>query len=204
MPHAAHGPLPAAATGYERRQPEQTLLYQTLAAHWPRFAQRCEEHGGLPAFVSREFEDYLTCGILEHGCVTVACRQCDLERLVGFSCKHRGFCPSCCGRRVNDTAAHLVDSVLPFDAPVRQWVCSLPWQLRSVLGYDSRLCSEVMTAFATELMRSYKRRAKQQLGLASVADAFTGTITLFMPSASSMAGTESSSSDCADTSPGHR
>ena len=79
--------------------------------------------------------------------------------------------------RTKHTAAHLVDSVLPFDAPVRQWVCSLPWQLRSVLGYDSRLCSEVMTAFATELMRSYKRRAKRQLGLASVADAFTGTIT---------------------------
>ena len=45
MPHAAHSSaLPASLAGYERRRPEQTLLHQTLAAYWPRFAQRCDEH----------------------------------------------------------------------------------------------------------------------------------------------------------------
>ncbi len=28
----------------------------------------------------------------------------DLWRAVAFSCKKRGFCPSCCGRRMADTA----------------------------------------------------------------------------------------------------
>ena len=37
-----------------------------------------------------------------------------------------------------DTAAHLVDRVLPA-APVRQWVLSLPFGLRYRLGYDARL-----------------------------------------------------------------
>jgi hypothetical protein len=32
-------------------------------------------------------------------------------------------------RRPADTVAHLVDRVLP-EVPVRQWVLSLPWQLR--------------------------------------------------------------------------
>ncbi len=35
------------------------------------------------------------------------------ERLVAFSCKTRGFCPSCTSRRMAGTAAHLVDRVLP-------------------------------------------------------------------------------------------
>ena len=49
---------PAAAT-YQRRQPEQTVLYRTIAAHLPTFLARTTgEDGarGLPGFVRREFE----------------------------------------------------------------------------------------------------------------------------------------------------
>ena len=42
-----------------------------------------------------------------------------------------------------DTAAHLVDRVLP-EAPVRQWVLSLPFSLRYRLAYDARLTSDVL------------------------------------------------------------
>ena len=35
------------------------------------------------------------------------CRECALERLVPFSCKGRGFCPSCGGRRILSRHAHL-------------------------------------------------------------------------------------------------
>ncbi|KIG14059.1 Transposon-like protein [Enhygromyxa salina] len=52
---------------------------------------------------------------------------------MAFSCKKRGFCPSCAGRRMADVAAHLVDEVFP-EVPVRQWVCSLPWRLRYAMG----------------------------------------------------------------------
>ena len=45
-----------------------------------------------------------------------------------------------------DTALHLVERVIP-EVPVRQWVCSLPWRLRVLLGYDKRLCAEVLEAF---------------------------------------------------------
>src|SRR5690554_7795105 len=43
----------------------------------------------------REFEDYLKCGRLEHGFLRVRCQSCHHEKLVAFSCKRRGFCPSC-------------------------------------------------------------------------------------------------------------
>src|SRR5690606_26128899 len=46
-----------------------------------------------------------------------------------FSCKRRGFCPSCGARRMVDSAALLTDEVLP-PVPLRQWVLSVPFQLR--------------------------------------------------------------------------
>lgn len=54
------------------------------------------------------------------------------------------------GRRMSDTAVHLTEHVLP-QVPIRQWVCSLPWSLRVLLGYDRELCAEVAGAFVQEL-----------------------------------------------------
>ncbi|MBE7484258.1 MAG: transposase zinc-binding domain-containing protein [Polyangiaceae bacterium] len=151
------------------------MLYQTVAEHWPAFLERAEEHGGLPRFVVKEFEEYLRCGRLEHGCLHLVCRECGYSELVAFSCKQRGFCPSCLGRRMADTAVHLEQSVLP-RVPIRHWICSLPWGLRALLGYDRKLCAEVVSAFMAEVDRSLRWRAKRQLGLASVADAHTGGV----------------------------
>src|SRR5690606_34905035 len=92
------------------------------------------------------------------------------------SCKRRGFCPSCLGRRMTDSALHLTESVFP-KVMARQWVCSLPWGLRALLGYDRRLCSLVLRAFTEEVQRSLKRRAKKVLGLIGVALAHTAGIT---------------------------
>jgi hypothetical protein len=166
----------ARTDGYERRRPEETLLYQLVEKHWPVFREKADESGGLPRFVVRDFEEYLRCGLLEHGCVELACRRCGHPMLVAFSCKRRGFCPSCLGRRMSDLAAHLVDDVLP-EVPIRQWVCSLLWSLPYVLAYDRTLCAEVLDAFLGALTRSLRRRAKRELGLRSVEDARAGAIT---------------------------
>src|SRR5690606_35378113 len=98
-----------------------------------------------------------------------------LGQLLAFSCKRRGFCPSCMGRRMALAAVHLEESVLPA-VPIRHWVGSLPWGLRALLGYDRQLCAEVAAAFAYELLGSLRRRAKRMLGLRSVADAHTGLV----------------------------
>jgi len=163
--------------GYERRRPEESVLYQVVQAHWPDFLERAEEQGGLPRFVVREFEEYLRCGILEHGLVRLACRRCGHEIVIGMSCKRRGFCPSCCGRRMSDIAAHLLDSVLPPDATYRQWVCTVPWKWRTAIGYDRDLCADVLDAFASSLLRHLRWRVKRTFGLSSVKDAEVGAIT---------------------------
>jgi hypothetical protein len=139
--HQRHG-----SSEHHRHRPEETALYRVLEQHWPEFRARADEAGGLPRFVTREIHDYLGCGILERGLLVVACERCGFERLVAFSCKRRGFCPSCLGRRMNDVAVHLEEAVLPA-VPMRQWVCSLPWKLRYLLGYDRELCAEVRGAF---------------------------------------------------------
>ncbi len=74
-----------------------------------------------------------------------------------------------------DTAVHLEQHVLPA-VPIRHWICSLPWGLRSLLGYDKKLCAQVVSAFVGELSRSLKHRAKQALVLDSVRQAFTGAV----------------------------
>ena len=63
-------PVSCPRATYQRRQPEQTVLYRTIAAHLPTFLARTAGEDGthaLPAFVRREFAAYLKCGILDHG-----------------------------------------------------------------------------------------------------------------------------------------
>jgi len=86
---------------YARHRPEQTLLYQHVERHYPAFISQLSAEGiTLPSTVQREFEDYLQCGRLEYGFLRVRCDTCHAEQLVAFSCKRRGFCPSCGARRM--------------------------------------------------------------------------------------------------------
>ena len=119
----------AAVSSYKRREPERTLLHAIVREHLKSFLAEAAQHSdtgsGLPRFVAAEFERYLVCGVLANGFARVRCTSCGDELLVAFSCKGRGFCPSCTTGRMQSTATNLVDRVLPH-APMRQWVLSLP------------------------------------------------------------------------------
>jgi len=97
----------------------------------------------LPGYVQREFEDYLKCGRLEHGFLRVRCDSCHAEHLVAFSCKRRGFCPSCGARRMDESAALLADEVFP-EQPVRQWVLSFPYPLRFPFASRPAIMGQVL------------------------------------------------------------
>ncbi len=62
-----------------------------------------------------------------------------------------------------ETAAHLVDSVLPH-VPVRQWVLSLPFRIRYLLGYNPVLCRDVRRIFVRTVL-SWMRRHARRFGL---------------------------------------
>jgi hypothetical protein len=106
---------------------EAGVLHEVIRDHLDEFLRAATDRAdgaGLPEFIAREFREFLTCGVLAHGFARVRCERCALEHLLPFSCKGRGFCPSCGGRRMTERAAHLVDEVIPF-VPVRQWVLTL-------------------------------------------------------------------------------
>ena len=97
----------------------------------------------LPKYVQNEFEEYLKCGILSHGFLRVCCECCHHERHVAFSCKRRGFCPSCCAKRMTESAALLVDTVLPHQ-PMRQWVLSIPYPLRLLFASQPQVMGKAL------------------------------------------------------------
>jgi hypothetical protein len=144
--HLHEGPCAAAvgASGYRRHRPEESVLYGVVEQHAEMFFAGQDERGGaLPRFVREEFEAYLRCGRLEHGFVRAKCTGCRHEHLVAFSCKRRGWCPSCAARRMAETGAHLVDNVLP-RAPYRQWVVSFPWPLRMLFAAQPHWLTRVL------------------------------------------------------------
>lgn len=101
------------ALALAHRRPEDTALHRALRENLETFLARADQRGrSIPRFVVHELRAYLECGLLPFGFVRVRCAQCGVDRLVAFSCKGRGSCPSCVGRRMADTAAHLIDRVL--------------------------------------------------------------------------------------------
>jgi hypothetical protein len=121
------------------------VLHRLVREQLETFRQqlRAETGAGLPDFIANELEGYLRCGVLAHGFLSLRCDACREDHLVGFSCKGRGFCPSCGARRMAQTAVHLVDEIFP-DVPIRQWVLSLPIPLRVLLAAQPKLLTPVL------------------------------------------------------------
>ena len=169
QPQRAPGGAPVR---YERHRPEQTTLYCLVQQHAASFIAHTEASTGaeLPRFIKAEpgpkqssglfvpsegpghwpgaackveFEAFLECGILAHGFLRLRCGECGHDKPLAFSCKRRGFFPSCGARRMSQTAAHLVDRVIPH-VPVRQWVLSLPIPLRVLLAAQPGLVTPVL------------------------------------------------------------
>jgi hypothetical protein len=143
--HTGRAHCDGAPVHYERHRPEQTTLYRLVQQHAQSFFAQSEEAAGarLPQFVRDEFDAFLECGILAHGFLRLRCGDCGHDKLLAFSCKRRGFCPSCGARRMSQTAAHLVEHVIPH-VPVRQWVLSLPIPLRLLLVAQPELVTPVL------------------------------------------------------------
>jgi len=171
--HNVHLAKQNAAGVYVRHRPEKTLLYQLVDEYWPEFqAELGSQDKYLPAYVTKEFDEYLRCGRLEHGFLRVRCDFCHDEKLVAFSCKRRGFCPSCGARRMADSAALLVDDILPHQ-PMRQWVLSVPFPLRFLFASNPN----AMTGVLGIVYRAIATHLSHKAGLAKPM-VQTGAVTL--------------------------
>ncbi len=126
-------PRATKANVYRPRCPAASLLHKTVRENFETYLAAAGQDGDLaphvPFHVQAAFTAYLKCGILAHGFARVYCAGCGHDFLVAYSCKGRDICPSCATRRMVETAAHMVDQVLP-RAPFRQWVLSVPKRVR--------------------------------------------------------------------------
>jgi ribosomal protein S27E len=181
--HNVHLAKQNSAGVYIRHRPETTLLYQIVQEYWPEFQAELASHGKyLPAYVTKEFDEFLRCGRLEYGFLRVRCESCYDEKLVAFSCKKRGFCPSCGARRMADSAALLVDEILPHQ-PMRQWVLSFPFPLRFLFASNPKAMTGVLgivyRAISTYLtQKTGLKKPKAQTGAVTLIQHFGGALNL--------------------------
>jgi hypothetical protein len=150
------------APAYVPRKPTETVLHQLVRANLESFIAyaRANYEGGLPRYVEQEFRAYLGCGDFSEGFCRVRCDACGHDLLVAFSCHGRSICPSCCGRRMASVAAFLVDRVLP-DVPLRQYVLSLPYELRRLAAFKADVLTALARIFVDAVFASYRARAKR-------------------------------------------
>jgi hypothetical protein len=168
---------PSRQRAYRRREPERSVLHRVVRDDIETFLHRQrEEHPagvGVPRFVEDELRAFLRCGLLAHGFARFRCTGCGADRLVAFSCKGRGVCPSCAGRRMTARAADLVDRVLPH-VRHRQWVLSLPFWLRWRCAWDHELARAVLAVFLRAVFGLQRRRAARR----GVSGGRTGSVTV--------------------------
>lgn len=110
----------------------------------------------IPKHARKGLEAYLDCGLLCRGFARLQCGECGESVLVAFSCKGRGSCPSCMGRRMCATAANLMEGVLPQTA-LRQWVLTFPFSWRRRLAQDGALLGRLTRIFEEAVQTSYGR-----------------------------------------------
>ena len=115
--------------------------------------------GSVPTRVKQEAQRYLDCGQLRFGFVEVTCESCSESRLIAFSCKGRGWCPSCTARRAAETGLHLAN-VLP-RVTHRQWTLSLPFSVRLAVVKQPRLLKCLERRLLKAIWRWQRQQAKR-------------------------------------------
>ena len=123
--------------------------FRELGLVWDeRFAPT---HGHWRGVIPKVVDQFLACGVLEHGFARIRCDACAHEYLHAFSCKARYFCPSCHAKRLARWSLWL-DETLLAPVPHRQVVLTLAKGLRayclsrcSLLGDLARVAPRTVT-----------------------------------------------------------
>ncbi len=89
---------------YRQRHPERTVFYRVMFHYFEEFVSEYEnrserEYGYFRPVIKEVVEKYLDCGNRKCGFARIRCGDCGKEFLLHFSCKVRGFCPSCHAKR---------------------------------------------------------------------------------------------------------
>ncbi len=137
------------------------------------------EYGFLRPIIKDVVERYLDCGNPRCGFARIRCPSCGEERFVMFSCRTRGFCPSCHSKRLEEWGEWMREELL-LDIPHRQVVFTIPKMLRIFFKYKRRLLGELSRAAVRALLKYFEAATGSELrpGVVAVIQSFGQKINL--------------------------
>ena len=149
------------------------MLYRVLFHYFDRFLTEYEsrfekEYGFLRPIIKDVVERYLDCGNPRCGFARIRCPSCGEERFVMFSCRSRGFCPSCHAKRVEEWGEWMRETLL-LDVPHRQVVFTIPKMLRIFFKYKRRLLGDLCQAAVQALLKYLQATTSTELRAGIVA-----------------------------------
>jgi ribosomal protein S27E len=138
----------------------RTVFYRVLFYHFERFLAEYEsrfekEYGFLRPIVKEVVEKYWDCGNPRCGFARIRCPDCGAERFVMFSCRTRGFCPSCHAKRLEEWGEWMREKLL-LDVPHRQVVFTIPKMLRLFFKFKRRLLGDLCRLALRALTRYFE------------------------------------------------
>ena len=128
---------------YRQRHPEKSVLYRVLFHHFEEFLSEYENRfqksfGYFRPVIQKVVGKYLDCGNPFCGFARIRCQKCGKEYLLSFSCKVRGFCPSCHAKRLEEWGEWMREKLI-LDVPHCQVVFVIPKMLRIFFKYHRKL-----------------------------------------------------------------
>jgi len=145
---------------YRQRHPERSVFYRVLFHYFESFLLEYEsrferEYGYFRPIIQEVVDRYLDCGNPMCGFARIRCPDCGEERLLMFSCKTRGFCPSCHAKRREEWGEWMRKELL-LDVPHRQVVFTVPKMLRLFFRYKRALLSPLSLAAVHALLKYFR------------------------------------------------
>ena len=150
--------LAKAKHSYQQKE-RDCIVKDVVVKKWQNLKQNSPLISRLPDFVKNEVDSFLKCGVFAYGFIRLYCRECHHTQLLAFSCKTRGFCPSCSARRMNESAIKLTGELIP-QVPVRQWVLSFPFFIRYLMAYDPKVVTAILRIHTRTISNWYKSKHK--------------------------------------------
>ena len=167
---------------YQPHHPERTVLYRMLFHYFEQFLLEYEnrfekEYGYLRPIIQGVVNKYFDCGNPKCGFARIRCSDCGMERLLMFSCKTRGFCPSCHAKRREEWGAWMREKLI-LDTPHRQVVFTIPKMLRIFFKFNRSLLSELCLCGKEALVKYLRTVTGRQLtpGIIAVIQSFGSKI----------------------------
>jgi len=142
---------------YRERHPEHSVFYRVFFHYFEKFLREYEdrfekEYGFFRPVIQDVVEKYLDCGNPMCGFARIRCPDCGEERLLMFSCKTRGFCPSCHAKAREERGEWMREELL-VDVPHRQVVFTVPKMLRLFFRFKRKLLNDLCLCAVRSLVK---------------------------------------------------